>query len=146
MLDSPKPTAVKWLVGLAIARIAAASVRSVLAFYALTPGSSLMSQGIRSGFLRASGYSPDGYGERQAGTILGATFASSLLAILLLVFVYRRSLIGVRVMAILMVLEALSSLLTLPYAIAVAVFAFTDTTKEYCRGGAAVAGPAPVTE
>ncbi len=94
-----KPAAVKWIIGLACLKLAAFALVAVAAIVFLSPFQSEVAQGFREGWLRAAGYTPQQYGSREAGEIVGRNLIPAVLAVLLLVFLGLRKLTALRVVA-----------------------------------------------
>ncbi len=134
-LPAGRPGAVKAVRILAIIQIVAITMMIALAFIlaatTFEPGSA--GAGFRHGFLRSLGISPEDFDAEGLGRLMG-TFSFSLLgAILLLRFVARRNLTGLRVTAIAMLLLSFSTRSTSLVALIIAVLVFLPETRRYCE-------------
>ena len=128
-----RPTAVRWIVALAWLRLVFVAMHVAIAFALLSPPGSEMMRGFRDGWLRGNGYAAATYGYYEAGEITGRAMIPALLAALMLVFVRRRKLTAMQVLAAVQVLLALAQPLSLLIAVPILVLTLRASTKAYCR-------------
>ncbi len=128
-----KPPAVKWIIVLTWAQLARVVLFTVVAIVFIYPFQSPELEAYRRGFLRGAGYVPEQYGYGEAGEIAGAASVPIVPAIFLLLAVWRRNIIALRVIALLGVIFSLSSALALLLAIPTLILTFLSSTAAYCR-------------
>ena len=133
-MSSSRPAAVRWIVGLTRVRIAFGLLAIGAALFFLSPAESESLEAFRRGWVRSLGYTVDEYGPEQAGEVVGAGLIPLILSVLLLRFVAKRKLTALRVTSIVALIMTWSMPLMLPVAIATAILAHRQSTREYCEG------------
>jgi hypothetical protein len=139
-----RPAAVRWIVALAWLRLALFALIVTVAVAFVTPFESQLLEGMRQGWLGHTRYPPEAYGYREAGEISGRAVIPALLAALVLIFVWRRRLIALRIAAALGVVFSLTAPLALLFNVPILVLAFLGSTRGYMQGESRVFdGPSP---
>lgn len=92
--------------------------------------------------MERGGYAAGDFGPYQIGQMLAHAMLAAVPALLMLLFVARRNLTGLRVVAGVWVLPTLSNPLAWPLSITAFVLTLQPSTKSYCQTTPATAPPA----
>lgn len=131
------PASVKWIVGLAVAKIAFFGLLVLTPLFFLLPLESELILSFRNGWLESAGAIPDSYGPDQAawltGNLVGRFLPGAVLSALVIFFVFRGRLSAIQAIAVIM---ACGSVLMVSFGgmfwwILTAILAFLPQTKAY---------------
>ena len=131
-MRTAKPTAVRWIVILSWLKIVIALLLAGVAIFFTMPMKSADLEQFRRGWIRGAGYDWERYGAEQAGEVFGRALIPMILAVLMLVFVARRKLTGLRVAAAVSFLMSVPVVLSWPVTLTTLILAFRESTKQYC--------------
>src|SRR5262245_3208824 len=137
--QASKPTAVRWMTALAWIRIVISvfGLGLAIVFASPLPDSSTWLGGVRDGFAQRAGYKAGEFGAYQMGEMLADLSLAAAPAALIILFVARRNLTGLRIVAAVYVLLSLPNVLAWPLSVATLVLAFQRSTRAYCRAPSA---------
>jgi hypothetical protein len=97
---------------------------------------------MRDGYMQRGGHAPGEFGPYQFGQMLADATLAAVPAALMLLFVARRKLMGLRVAAGVWVLLSLPNPLAWPLSVTTLVLAFRPNTKSYCQATSTSVAPA----
>ena len=132
-----RPLAVRWIIILSWLKIGLALVLAAVAIAFTSPMDSPNLEHFRRGWIRGAGHDWETYGAEQAGEVFGGSLIPVILASLMLVFVARRTLKGLRVAAAVSFLMSVTVPLSWPVTLTTLILTFRDSTTRYCEDGVA---------